>query len=400
MLLPIRTKNVPEQVPFVTYGLIAVNIVLYFATSDSGLQISERALAMGGLSFAHHEWFRFISSTFLHGNLMHIIGNMLFLWIFGCAVEGRLGWWKYSILYVVAGVAGDLLHLGIFGAAHPEIPSIGASGAIFGIVGAALYIFPFAPITFVYALFMRVGTVDWPLWCAATYYLGLNILDVILTSGSGGAGGVANLAHLGGALGGVVVAACFRPKRDSSHVSEAKASFAETRDYRTLSRMQLTDMHELQPVNHDLLLHLIVRAQRDGQKLDQKYWDRFAAALPQLVVEGDNELLLPQVLMMSSTPGVIPARILQKYADRLEKEGQPQPAFQLYDRVAHDSTATQPDWENSLFRMGQIREMWFQDFEGAKGYYDMFMQHYPMSSMAQHVQERLRIVSNRVPLAP
>ncbi len=391
MLLPIRTKNVPEQLPSITFILLGANILIYAFTTELGLVIKDSALEAGGISYIQREAHRWVSSMFLHADIFHLIGNMLFLWIFGCAVEGRLGWWKYLILYALAGVGGTVAHMTVFGSLHPEMPMIGASGAIMGLIGAALFMFPFAPITFFYIFYFRFGTVDWPLWGAAAYYLGLDLLEVLIFGGK--SGGTANLAHLGGALVGVVVAIIYRPKRDSAYVSEAKATFHETRDYRMFTRTQLQEMYDLQSSNKELLIHLISRAQRDAFRLDPKYLAEFNRALPALARDSAHEALLPVLLQLSSTPGTVSAVALQQYAARLEKEGQPQPAYQFLDRVVKDPTATPADWENALYRMGMIRESWFQDWQGAKEAYEMFLHNYPMSPMAQQVRTRLQVVS-------
>ena len=125
-------KNSP-----VTFILIAVNVAAYVLMASHGsnfMQPGGRTLVNWGANFApltvgHGELWRLFTSMFLHGGFAHIIGNMWFLYLFGFAVEGRMRSLKFAALYFISGLAGDVLHLGLFGPAHPEIPTIGASGA-------------------------------------------------------------------------------------------------------------------------------------------------------------------------------------------------------------------------------------------------------------------------------
>lgn len=394
MLLPLRTKNPPETLPIVTYFLLGVNTLAFAFTAEYLLHIKDGALDAGGLSLQQPDAYRFVTHMFLHADLLHLAGNMLLLWILGRAVEGRLGWWKYALVYLLAGMAGSLLHLGLAGKFAPGVSLIGASGAIYGVLGAALVMFPFAPVTFLYGFYYRWGTVDWPVWGVALYYLAFDMLGVWLSWGSSG-GGVANLAHIGGAAAGVVLCCACRPKRDSAFVSEAKATLAETHDFRTLSRMQLHDLHLTQPNDPEVLVHYVSSCIGDGRQVEPETWTRFLAALPAMIPTCEPARMNSIVLWSLSTPNPVPPRHVQAFAARCEQEGLPQYAFTLYDRVARDHNATPADWENSLFRMAALRERWFNDKTGAAHLYQVFLQHYPMSPLAPQVQERLRVIGSQ-----
>ncbi len=403
MLIPLRTKNPPERIPFITYTLILINVLAYIGTTVYGLYISDRMLEVGALSYVHQEPHRWITSMFLHGGLLHIIGNMLFLWIFGCAVEGRLGYLKYFLLYFIGGIAGSFLHLLFSGPNNPEVWGIGASGAIMAVVGAAMYIFPFAPVTFFYLMFYRIGTFDWVLWGAATYYLFWDVLGVMMSNGgTAKGGGTANLAHLGGAGAGFLIVFALRTKRDSAYVSEAKAQVHEAKDYSVLSRSELTSLLETQPENAEILLALLVRCTRDNFKIDPAHIEKFKTDLPKLL--HNDKISIEQIstltMQLSHPPGTFSPKLLQLVSDKLEKAGKPQPAFEFLNRVAQDPNAKQEDWEVSLYKMGLIRESWFQDYAGAKHFYDLFMTHYSLSPMATIVSERQKVVNQKLAALP
>jgi membrane associated rhomboid family serine protease len=124
----------------VTYTLIAVNVLIYLITVAQGGGINSPGgslfykFALDGSDVANGGWWRLITAAFLHANLLHIAFNMLFLWWFGRPVEAFLGWWRYLLLYFVSGLAGSAGAL----IATPDAITVGASGAIFGVLGAAL----------------------------------------------------------------------------------------------------------------------------------------------------------------------------------------------------------------------------------------------------------------------
>jgi membrane associated rhomboid family serine protease len=150
------------------------------------------------------------SSIFIHANLMHILGNMLFLWIFADNVEDRLGHIKFIFFYLVCGITGTLLH-GIT-APGSTIPMVGASGAISGVLGAYVLLFPKARILALipFFIFFRIT------YLPSIIFLGIWFLFQFLfgvSSIGGRGGGVAYFAHIGGFIIGLLLALPFRKKR-------------------------------------------------------------------------------------------------------------------------------------------------------------------------------------------
>jgi membrane associated rhomboid family serine protease len=214
MFLPIRAKNPPESLPIATCILIFANVGFYALTSD-GIVIHRDALVKFAVSGINFDLQHILTAMFLHGSIFHILGNMWFLYLFGFAVEGRMRSLKFLVIYFVAGFAGTFLDH-FMSARNSEIPSLGASGAIMGVVAAGLWLFPHAKISTLWSFFFRFGVSDWPLWGVALYFLGFDVLFAIIGAGDG----VAHLAHIGGALGGLLACMAFLPRRDTAEASE------------------------------------------------------------------------------------------------------------------------------------------------------------------------------------
>jgi membrane associated rhomboid family serine protease len=147
------------------------------------------------------------TSMFLHGGLMHLAGNMLYLWIFGNNIEDVMGRLRFLAFYLLCGVAGAMAQIAVRPAS--QVPMIGASGAIAGVLGAYLVMFPAARVTtlFFFVFFVRFVPVP------ALIVLGSWLLVQLVNAGSMGPAGVAWFAHLGGFLAGLVLIVPFRRRR-------------------------------------------------------------------------------------------------------------------------------------------------------------------------------------------
>jgi membrane associated rhomboid family serine protease len=153
---------------------------------------------------------------FLHGGLLHVGGNMLYLWIFGDNVEDTLGHGRYLVLYLLAGVAAAATQVLVN--PRSSVPMIGASGAVSGVLGAYILLFPFAgvQILVVFGFFARI--VRWPALVVLGFWIVIQTLSGLLTFssaawGGGEAGGTAWFAHIGGFLAGMALLFLMRPRR-------------------------------------------------------------------------------------------------------------------------------------------------------------------------------------------
>jgi membrane associated rhomboid family serine protease len=245
MVLPLGDVERTTITPIGTYVLIALNVIAYLIQLDRGneftvayaatpyeifhnvdldrpvvivaagdenplglpgrVEIKRPVIDQGPVPFP--VWLTLLTAMFLHGSPLHLAGNMLYLWIFGDNVEEVLGTWRYVLVYLCCGLTGSLAQI----VANHEsvIPTLGASGAIAGVMGAYLVWFPYNRVR---VLFFRVITevpavVVIGLWIALQLWRGAGSIGRL-----GEVGGVAYLAHIGGATVGIAVALMFRDR--------------------------------------------------------------------------------------------------------------------------------------------------------------------------------------------
>jgi membrane associated rhomboid family serine protease len=202
MFLPIGDENPRERTPYVNYALLAVNIAVFFLFCFPEPR-EETVLARYALKPSNLHWPTLFSSMFLHAGFMHLAGNMLFLWIFGDNVEDRLGHVGYLIFYLAAGLAASFAHIAT--TATPQVYTLGASGAISGVVGAYAVFFPRHRVKMLVWIFIYVNVIPIP----AFWWIGIWFLQQVFFAARG-VGNVAYLAHIGGFAAGVAVAAAAR----------------------------------------------------------------------------------------------------------------------------------------------------------------------------------------------
>ena len=224
-MIPLRDDNPRRTVPFVTYVLIALNVLAFLWELSLGSRLEP---ALSSLAFIPARYwvpghwgfdlFTIVASMFLHGGLMHIGSNMLYLWIFGDNVEDRLGHGKYLLFYLLCGFLATLAHA-VFSPGS-RLPAIGASGAIAGVLGAYLILWPHArvltliPIIFFITVRELPAVIILGLWFVLQFFNGVGSLGV---RDAKDIGGVAYFAHIGGFLAGMLLIVVFggfrRPRR-------------------------------------------------------------------------------------------------------------------------------------------------------------------------------------------
>jgi len=209
-LFPIRDAVRSRKFPIVNYGLIAVNVVVFLFTTSLGPRGFERFLSVFGvvpvrLSIGQpFSLLTLFTSMFLHGGWFHLISNMWTLYIFGDNVEDRMGAGRYLGFYVIAGTVAGLAHAA--SAPNSLLPTVGASGAIAGVLGAYIVLFPAARVTTFVPLFFVPWFIDIP----AVLFIGIWFLSQLsqglLSLGAmGDFGGIAWWAHVGGFVVGLLL---------------------------------------------------------------------------------------------------------------------------------------------------------------------------------------------------
>jgi membrane associated rhomboid family serine protease len=216
MILPIRGLASQKSWPYVTIGLIILNFIIYFLQMQIGEEATLKLFWQGGAIPAKLSQIKLFSSwqslkllatmftsLFLHAGWVHLLGNMLFLWVFGEALEDELGHWRFLGFYLFCGFFSLLLHSVVAG--RLSVPIIGASGAIAGLLGAYLIRYPQAPVQTLIFLLVRFMIVEIP----AFVWLCLWLLMQLYGLRQGGP--VAWFAHLGGFLTGLLGVSLFVP---------------------------------------------------------------------------------------------------------------------------------------------------------------------------------------------
>lgn len=208
-MIPLRDENPTRTTPYIVYVLIAVNVLVYLYNGSlgphshnplAGFELVPARLA-GGRDYAASPvapWLTIFTSMFMHANLLHVGGNMLYLWIFGNNIEDVLGHFKFLVFYLLAGVAAALAQVAASPMSH--IPMVGASGAIAGVLGAYFVLFPRARI--ISLVILQVTAL--PAWIVLGFWIILQVINSALMAGGHG-GGVAYMAHIGGFLAGIVM---------------------------------------------------------------------------------------------------------------------------------------------------------------------------------------------------
>jgi membrane associated rhomboid family serine protease len=207
-VIPLRDYNPTRRRSLLTWGLILINVAVYFYLSQNPVMnqdaILRYALIPADIAAGRH-LDTLITSMFLHASLLHVGGNMLFLWIFGNNVEDQLGEIKYLILYFASGIAGSLLQVLIDPSS--TVPNLGASGAVSGVLAAYVLYFPAARVlTYIAPIFI----VTIRAFIFIGYWILLQAFQAFLNIGVTG-GGVAFFAHVGGFAMGFVLAFLLRP---------------------------------------------------------------------------------------------------------------------------------------------------------------------------------------------
>ena len=223
-MIPFRDNIPSRSFPIITILIILLNTLVFFYELALGRYLEPFVFHYGVVPAAVFAWpnsdlpvsavtLPFITSMFLHGGWLHLIGNMWYLWIFGDNIEDRLGHFTYLIFYLLCGIGAGIVHTVLN--YNTTVPSIGASGAIAGVLGAYLVSYPGARVLTLIPIFIFMQIIEIPalivlgLWFIMQFFYGA----AALAATTANAGGVAWWAHVGGFLLGMILVGLF-PRRD------------------------------------------------------------------------------------------------------------------------------------------------------------------------------------------
>ncbi len=215
-MIPLRDSVRPRKFPFINNVFIILNIAVFAYQMGLGpdqlLQfyhdfgiIPRRFIALLSEPLSRDLWLPVFSSMFLHGGWLHLLGNMLYLWVFGDNVEDRFGHGGYVLFYLFSGVTASLVHI-LMNPLSP-VPTIGASGAVAGVLGAYLVLFPKAKVLTLVPLGFLLTTIHLPAMLFLLIWFIIQVVNVGLMAGdAASAQSVAWWAHIGGFLAGLFAA--------------------------------------------------------------------------------------------------------------------------------------------------------------------------------------------------
>ena len=328
MLIPYRVKNPWKKFPIATLSIIALNVLIYLLTTESLLVIRRDVVHVYAYNFGISPFLAIFSAMFLHENIVHIAGNMLFFWVFSPPVEDRLGIPRFLLVYFSAGILGFLAQALVEVMCTGESRyGLGASGCILGVMGAYSYLFTYSTVCVFYwfGFFIRGVWEIQAFWVIGAYMLLYLAEAVLIPHGS-----VANVAHVAGGVTGILLCLALQMKRDSNQVSRAKETQAEMKDLTLVPLAELEVMRAADPLNVDVLRAMLPQAIRLGR--EDVMVRAFREAGPQLV-DKDPALIQSYIFQLHGDPNAFTAQQLMRLATHAESSPQPDRAVDIYQLI-------------------------------------------------------------------
>ena len=221
-MFPLHDDNPTELFPLFTIGIIVACTLVWIVVQGAGTspdlldgsvcafgaipgEITGRIAGRGPCPLGGLTWQAAFTSMFLHGSWMHLIGNMWFLWIFGNNVEDSMGRLRFAVFYLLTGLVAIGTQI-LLDPGSP-VPTVGASGAIAGVMGAYIVLYPRARVSTLFFFFLFIRVIPLPAWVILGYWFLIQLFSQ--TAGPGAGGGVAYAAHIGGFIAGVALIRVF-----------------------------------------------------------------------------------------------------------------------------------------------------------------------------------------------
>jgi membrane associated rhomboid family serine protease len=207
-MIPLRALLLRRSAPVMTLVIIAANVVLFLYEMALPMYLRESFIQHYGLVPDRLQLSAFVTSMFLHGGWLHLIGNMWFLWVFGSHIEDAMGTGKFLVFYLISGVASAAVQFGT--SLGSPVPTIGASGAIAGVMGAFLILYPRVRVVTLVFIVVFITTIELPAAWMLLYWFAIQLLSGLSTVSSiSSAQGIAWFAHVGGFVAGILLVRVF-----------------------------------------------------------------------------------------------------------------------------------------------------------------------------------------------
>jgi len=386
MFLPIGDENPNERTPWVHYGILAANAAVYLYTLILGWDLKEFFQAWG-LVPAHFTVLTMFTSMYIHGGLVHVFGNMLFLWIVGDNVEDRLGHLGYLVFYHLAGVAACLAQLAW--TSDPSVPLVGASGAISGVMGAYAVFFPRAKIKIWYWVWFVTGVT----YVSAIWAVGFWFLEQVLLSAFALPTGVAYGAHVGGVVFGVATALLLRTwvLKGYDSVRRIVRPAAGGREFRWsfADEENLDERERIRPV--DVEVRDTLPARPPPTELASGVED--STAIAGALDGGDVQLAYRY--FTRATSGDVSAALdeptVLRLGEALLVAGRYGPAARVYEVIVETFPESQHAAEGA-FRLGTILSREFRDYVRARTYLTLALETHSDPRRRRQASDELKLI--------
>jgi membrane associated rhomboid family serine protease len=215
-MIPLRSSERVYTRPVVTGSLIAINVIIYFYQATLSTYRFDQFVTDWGIVPDDPHVISLFTSMFLHASWLHVLGHMLFLWVFGRNLEDLIGGARFLIFYLLCGLAAGMVQ--VFANLHSPAPTVGASGAIAGVMGAYLIKFPRSQIDTLVLLFIFFTRLAIPAPFYLLFWFGMQLLDSAFSGeGSYTGGGIAYFAHIGGFIAGMLLIRLFPSRQRWRH---------------------------------------------------------------------------------------------------------------------------------------------------------------------------------------
>jgi len=397
--IPYATDRATRRVPYATYGLLLVNLLVFVSMSSlRNAQSLQAAFYHLGFVPSQGHWYSVITSMFVHADIFHLLGNMLFLWLFGVLVEDALGSLVFIVFFVGSQLAANVLHVLIAQelTAGLNTPLIGASGAVAGLLGLVAVRFARTKVRVFYWVVVKAGVFEVSTlvfvgcWLAWNLYQGITwVASEVVAGGVPSSAPVAYWAHIGGFCFGMLGAAALSMRHEGRQeylLARLKQNPLAVSGYDVTSELEtLAGDRSQDPEVHHALARQYLLARRP-----QVAGETYMKAVGLYLRSGDAlEAVNTYTELLTCFPDcVLPLADQFGIACALEQQGKYALALQAFDKLSNSYPDT-PEAETSLVRAGQLCVSKLGNPRLAVRLFSSLLEQYPGTEWRQFVEQRI-----------